>query len=99
MARKYQFLTDDQQDERMVATFHAQEASHHSHAMNVERYTDMLTTLKDGPFKERIAALLITEQEALDQHEALLAATEKQLPESARAETAMNRLAVKGVIG
>lgn len=99
MARQYLHFDQDAQDEVILTTYRAQEASHHSHATNVERYTDMLKTLPAGPFRDRIAALLITEQAALEQHEAILNATAKQLPPKARADAAFGRIKAKGLLG
>lgn len=92
---KYRILTQAQQDDVVVNTLMAQEASHHSHALNVDRYAALLQTLPQGPRYDQIAALLVTEQEALDFHEHLIEATTAQLPAQADLDASVARLAAK----
>lgn len=104
----YVVLTPDEQDEIIVQTLKAQEHDHFCHTMNVQRYTDILTSfpavpdaeatlpLREGdPFHVRIAKLLRTEQAALDQVTVIVDKTARQLPSQARIDAARQRLTAR----
>lgn len=95
MARTYAVLTQAEQDDMVVATVHAQEQAHFQHALNVERYTAMVADMPEGPFKERITALLVTEQAAVSDHEQLLDKTVAQLPKGPALLEAVARVEAK----
>lgn len=84
----YKLLTDDDQDDILANTLLAQERDHFCHALNVQRYTELVKVLPEGDYKQRITHLIGTEQAALANVEATLTETSKQLPADATRVTA-----------
>lgn len=91
----YKLLSQDEQDEILVNTLRAQERDHFCYAANVERYTNALTTLPPGPKRDYIAALLVTETEAMDHQSHIVNHTQKQMPPQARVDAALARILAK----
>jgi hypothetical protein len=79
----YIVLNEDEKNEILINTLLAQERDHFCYERNVERYTNLIPTLPEGEYKDKISALLITEQKALENTEATLAHTQAQLPSDA----------------
>ena len=90
---EYMMLTQDEMDDAIVRTLKAREVDHFMHAANVERYTNMLATLPEGKFKDYIAKLVISEDEARINHEHMIEHTRAQLPkDQTRVDAAMQRM-------
>lgn len=62
------------------------------HELNRERYTEMLKSLPQGDFRQRIQQLLAETNSRIAEVEAILQTTEPQLPPPARIEAAVQRM-------
>jgi len=93
--RNYKVLDQDTRDDIIVEFFEAQERDLHCFLLNKERYEAMLEHLEDGPFRKRIEKLLAETNQRIAEVEAIIAATEKQLPGSDRIAAAKQRLQAK----
>jgi hypothetical protein len=91
----YNVLSQDEQDEIIVAFMQAQERDLFCHQLNLERYNRMLETLADGEFKSHITKLRDETAKRLAEVQAIIAATECQLPPQERIEAAKTRIASK----
>lgn len=92
---EFEVLSQDEQDETIVAFFLAQERDLHALTVSIERYQNMLKTLPPGPWRERIEQLLNESLERKFQVESIIEATRPQLPPPERIEAAKLRLANK----
>lgn len=84
-AQEFLLLPQDQKDDIIVETHLTHERELYIYSLNVERYTEMLKLLEPGPYRDHIAALLVTEQTALEQQTVIVTATTAQLPKDAAA--------------
>src|SRR5258705_8994004 len=76
---KYKILTDEEQDDILASFLLGQERDHYCHEINEQRYEEMLPTLPDGAFKERIATLLKDTKERKKEVEHILTKTHAQI--------------------
>ena len=94
----YLLLSDDEQDEILAGFLLAQERDKFSHTVNQERYDALLTSLSPGPFLQRIQRLREETNSRLEEVNAIIANTIRQLPTPARLDAAIARLRAKGSI-
>ena len=92
MGIKYKLLTDDEKNDTMAAFLHSQERDHHSHTINLARFTAMLVDLPEGPFRERIKHLKAETEMRLQEVEAIITNSEFQMPSTDDLTAAMGRL-------
>lgn len=81
------FKSVDEKNRILVEFLEAQERDHYVHTINRQRYQDMLPTLADGPFKERIQRLLAETEDRLGEVEAIIVATQATAPKQADIDT------------
>jgi hypothetical protein len=91
----YRVLSQDEQDEIIVAFMQAQERDLYCHQLNLARYNQMLSKLPDGEWKSQIIKLRDETAKRLDEVQSIIAATESQLPPAEQIEAAKTRLASK----
>jgi hypothetical protein len=88
-------MTQDEKDDTIVEFLAAQEHDGYCHELNIERYTAMLPSLPDGPWKDRISNLLAQEQARKEEVDSIIVATESQMPTGQRLTDAKSRLSAK----
>lgn len=98
MPYEYQFMTQDEQDETLVAFMTAQERDHYSHTINLARFNKILETAKEGPWKDRVAQLKADTEKRLEEVSGIIDATTPTLPPQSRLNAAKTRLKAKGAI-
>jgi ferritin-like metal-binding protein YciE len=76
----YKVLKQEEMDNIVVEFHGAQERDHFTHNLNKARYEEMLPTLDEGAFKSRIQELLNETNGRIEEVEAIMTATESQLP-------------------
>lgn len=91
----YEVLSQDDQDEVIVAFMLAQERDHYCHEINRERYGQILLTLSAGKFHDRVSELLAETNERLVEVSAIIVATKSQMPPADRVSMSMERLKSK----
>lgn len=91
-------LTQDERDDQIVSFYANQERDKHSHEINITRFEAMLTTLTDGAFKNQIQTLLNQTRSRLAEVNAIINATQSQLPSEERIQSSLTRLRSKGVL-
>ena len=91
----YEILTQGEQDEIVVEYLHAQERDEFCHQLNLARFNQMLSSLPEGKFKERIAQLRNDTNERLNEVTGIKNATVAQLPSKERVDAAIGRIAAK----
>lgn len=89
---QFQVLSQDEQDDIMTNFLLAQERDLFCHQTSLARYDAMLVSLPDGPFKTRIQGLRTDTQSRIDEVNAIIAASQNQIPPSERLQAAMSRL-------
>lgn len=94
----YVVLTEDDQDDMIVAFMLAQERDQFLHTVNKARYVALNASLAPSVFKTRIETLLNETNSRLTEVDAILAETVGQLPNAARRNAAITRLKAKGSI-
>jgi len=94
----YLTLSQDDQDDVLVAFMHSQENDSYSHTVNQQRYREMLRTLPDGAFKIRIQELLNQTNARLAEVTSIIENTTPQMPPQARIAAALARLKLAGKI-
>lgn len=97
--RNYVLMSNDDEDDMLVATMAANERDHRSHQLNAERYEAMLAAKTlDPEWTTYIQNLLFTERLAMNRVAAILDNTLPQLPPQARIDASAARLRAKGHI-
>ena len=91
----YKILTQDEQDEIIVSFLHAQERDEFCHQLNLARFDQMLSSLPEGKYKERITQLRNETNERLNEVTSIIAATQAQIPPKERVDAATARIAAK----
>lgn len=93
MPREYRLLTDEEKDEILADFLKAQERDLFCHELNLARYEEMLPNLPNGTFKQQIQKLRAETAARIGEVEAVIAATERQLPAVERLKAAEARMA------
>lgn len=88
---EYKTLTETEKHDMVVNTYRANEMDHFSHNLNKERYENMLPSLDEGAFKERIMHLLAETNGRIVEVSSILASTEAQLPTEAEIAASLLR--------
>lgn len=92
----YSLLSQDEMDERIVATMRAQQMDHFLHTKNLEQY---VAIMKDGgggdEWQQRIKRLHDETLLRMAEVESIIKAIEPQMPDSAAVAAAQQRLASK----
>jgi len=97
--RTYIFMTKEQEYDALLETHMSNERDHAIHVLNRDRFTMMLATLPEGPFRQRIVKLLEETASRILEVESILDATIPQLPKTqAERDAALARLKAKGSI-
>jgi hypothetical protein len=91
----YKILTQDEQDEIVVAFMQSQERDAFTHQINLDRFDAMLPSLPEGNWKSRISELRAETAQRLAEVQSIIAATEDTLPSQERIDAAIARLAAK----
>ena len=94
----YLVLTQDEQDDIMVAFMLAQERDQFTHGVNRQRYEAMLLTLNAGPFRDRINQLLSETNSRIVEVDAIVQHSFSQMPPSVRIAAAVARLKARGAL-
>ena len=87
----YDVLSQDEQDDIVVAFMLAQERDQFCHQLNLTRYETMLITLPDSKWKQRVGELRAETLVRLNEVSSIIAATKPQLPPTARLSAAVSR--------
>lgn len=94
----FKLLSQDKQDDSIVAFYLAQEADLHSHQVNKARFEAMLAGELAADFREKLNTLLRDTNSRIAEVSAIIAATESQLPPQGRCEAAVKRLQANGAV-
>ena len=90
MAVTYRAFTDERTQLRVLVEFlEAQERDHYVHSQNKDRCDAMLLTLPDGPYKTRVQKLLADVTAKIAETEAIIDATQAQLPPNGEVDQIM----------
>jgi hypothetical protein len=92
---EYTILSQDEQDEIIVAYLMAQERDAFCHNLNLERFERMIPSVAEGPWKERITHLRDETKQRLSEVQSLIEATRGQLPPADRINKARARIAAR----
>ena len=95
MSYTFKALSQDEQDDIVVAYFTGLERDKFSHEINLNRFDAMLPNLPDGDFKKRISELRADTASRLVEVDALIAATEAQIPPADRLTASQQRISSK----
>jgi len=96
--RKYLFIEEQECHDMIVQTFLANERDHYIHAKNLERFSTMLSVLEPGNFRDSIQKLHDDTMQRIKEVEAILDATESQMPLPLDQIASLNRLKAKGLL-
>ena len=91
----YKVLTQEEQDEIVVEFMKAQERDEFTHSLNLERFEQMLSTMPECTWKQRIVQLKDETQVRLNEVQSILKATALQMPPADRLEKAKLRMKAK----
>ena len=98
MARTYQALSVEDQEEILVNYLLAQERDHYCHTVNCERFQEMLKTMAaDDPFRPRIEQLCAETISRLAEVDAILVQTDPQV-KAVNIPVVQARIAAKKVV-
>lgn len=87
---KYKALSQDEMDQILVEFYRATERDLFCHEVNLERYQEMLKTIPEGLWRERITQLAVETEARIAEVQSVLEATKlKQLPPEARFKAAL----------
>lgn len=103
---KYEFLTEDEQDDAIAEALYEREKEHFHYALNVANFEDILASLppeaslwtvgkNNEPYTMYLARLIAEHQTEMAKVEKTHGALSKQLPAGARRNAAAQRVATK----
>lgn len=98
----YDLLTQEELDDRLVATMRAQQMSHWEYSANIERYDQILAEMpydgEPGPdpkqwtFRQRVMAMRAADAQQRANVEVTLQASAQQMPDATRTQAALQRI-------
>ena len=88
----YQVLSQDEQDDTIVAFMLSQERDKFCHELNLQRYKNILNKAKKSEWASRIAGLHADTLKRLAEIDSIIEATRPQMPLAKRLEAAKQRL-------
>lgn len=90
---QYQFLSEEERDEHIVAFAHAQEQDLFLHRINAERFRAMLAAGGHGEqFEAHLRKMLSDTESRIAEVSSTIEATKRQLPPAPRAGRALGRI-------
>jgi hypothetical protein len=94
--RTYHILSEDEKDDMIASTLLSQERDDFSHAVSIDRYEEMLKDpTMPTKFRSHIEELLSETRNRLAEVRTIENALEKELPTTARLNSAVARLRAK----
>ena len=92
---QYEVLSQEDQDDIIVAFMLAQERDEFCHSINLERFDKILQDLPEGPWRDRITQLRDETKQRLIEVRSIIEATKGQLPPTPRLQAAISRIRAK----
>ncbi|MBA7571863.1 hypothetical protein ES708_13632 [subsurface metagenome] len=93
---EYQILSQEEQDDIIVSFMLGQERDKYCHELNLQRYTEMLKTLKAGEWRDRVSKLEGETVSRLAEVNSIIGVTTPQMPSPERITAAKQRIEAAG---
>lgn len=92
---EYKLLTAEYQEDAVVDAMLGREMEHFHYQLNEDNYKEILKTEPEGPYRDRIQALLASNTTEKAKVESVYAALEKQAPQGAAFDVVAERVKAK----